>query len=308
MQAFGADAQEAAVSRSFLFVPADSERKLKKSQKSGADALILDLEDSVAASEKPRARSLAIEFLSDRADTPVWVRINPLDTENALADLREIIPAAPFGIVLPKPTGARDSVQLGKLLDVLEQESGIAEGTTRIMPIATERPAALFHMHEYTGASSRLAALTWGAEDLSAALGASNNRDSSGNWLPPYELARSLCLFAAAAAEVAAIDTIFADFSDDDALSKYASGARRDGFSGMLAIHPAQVGIINRAFTPDADELERAMRIVSMFEANPDAGVIAFDGEMLDRPHLLQARKIITMAGNETAQRTDGNK
>jgi len=305
MQAVGAYAQEATVSRSFLFVPADSERKLKKSQESGADALILDLEDSVAASEKPRARSLANAFLSDRADTPVWVRINPLDTEDALADLREIMPAAPYGIVLPKPTGVRDSVQLGKLLDVLEQESGIAEGTTRIMPIATERPAALFHMHEYREASARLAALTWGAEDLSAALGASNNRDASGNWLPPYELARSLCLLAAAAAEVAAIDTIFSDFRDDDALSRHASGARRDGFSGMLAIHPAQVGIINSAFTPDTEELARARSIVRMFEDNPDAGVVAMHGEMLDRPHLLQARKIIAMASNVTTQQTE---
>lgn len=305
MQALGADAQEAEVSRSFLFVPADSERKLKKSQASGADALILDLEDSVVASEKPRARSLAAAFLSDRADTPVWVRINPLDTEDALADLREIVPAAPFGIVLPKPTGARDSAKLGKLLDVLEQESGIAEGITRIMPIATERPAALFHMHEYRGVSERLAALSWGAEDLSTALGASKNRDTSGNWLPPYELARSLCLFAAAAAEVAAIDTIFADFRDDDALARNASAARRDGFSGMLAIHPAQVEIINCAFTPDADEVARATLIVSLFEENPGAGVVAFDGEMLDRPHLLQALKIVAMANDETSKTTE---
>ena len=307
MQAVRAYAQEAAVSRSFLFVPADSERKLKKSLESGADALILDLEDSVAASEKPRARSLARAFLLDRADTPVWVRINPLDTEDALADLREIMPAAPFGIVLPKPTGARDSVQLGKLLDVLEQESGITEGATKILPIATERPSALFHMHEYNGASSRLAALSWGAEDLSAALGASNNRDASGNWLPPYELARSLCLFAAAAAEVAAIDTIFADFRDDNGLSKYASGARRDGFSGMLAIHPDQLEIINQAFTPDAEELARAVRIVSLFEDSPGIGVVALDGAMLDRPHLLQAQKIITMASSGTAKKMEEN-
>ncbi len=302
MQALGLDAPEEIVSRSFLFVPADSERKLKKSQESGADALILDLEDSVAASERPRARSLAKAFLADRGDTSVWVRINPLDTEDALADLREIIPAAPTGIILPKPRGAKDAVQLGKIVSVLEEESGISEGQTRIMPIATERPEALFHLHEYAGSTGRLTGLSWGAEDLSAALGASTNRDADGNWLPPYELARSLCLFAAAAAEVPAIDTIYSDFRDMDGLSTYAANARRDGFSGMLAIHPAQIEIINAAFTPDAEELERAERIVSLFADNPQTGVIGMDGEMLDRPHLLQAQKIIAMAASNRPQ------
>ena len=302
MQALGIDAPEEIVSRSFLFVPADSARKLKKSQECGADALILDLEDSVAASERPRARSLAKAFLADRGDTSVWVRINPLDTEDALADLREIIPAAPTGIILPKPRGAKDAVQLGKIVSVLEEESGISEGQTRIMPIATERPEALFHLHEYAGSTGRLAGLSWGAEDLSAALGASTNRDADGNWLPPYELARSLCLFAAAAAEVPAIDTIYSDFRDMDGLSAYAANARRDGFSGMLAIHPAQIEIINAAFTPDAEELERAERIVSLFADNPQTGVVGMDGEMLDRPHLLQAQKIIAMAASDRPQ------
>ena len=302
MQALGSDAPEEIVSRSFLFVPADSERKLKKSQECGADALILDLEDSVAASERPRARSLAKSFLADRGDATVWVRINPLDTEDALADLRDIIPAAPTGIVLPKPSGAKDAVQLGKIVSVLEEESGIAEGQTRILPIATERPEALFHLHEYAGSTNRLAGLSWGAEDLSAALGASTNRDVDGNWLPPYELARSLCLFAAAAAEVSAIDTIFSDFRDMDGLSIYATNARRDGFSGMLAIHPAQIEIINAAFTPDAAEVKRAESIVSLFSDNPRSGVVSMDGEMLDRPHLLQARKIIAMAAGSRLQ------
>lgn len=304
MQTFRLDAQEETVSRSFLFVPADSERKLKKSQASGADALILDLEDSVAVSERPRARSLANAFLSDRDDIPVWVRINPLDTEDALPDLREIVPAAPTGIVLPKPAGAKDAVQLGKLLGVLEQESGIPEGQTKILPIATERPDALFHLHEYAGSTNRLAGLSWGAEDLSAALGASSNRDAAGRWLPPYELARSLCLIAASAAEVPAIDTIYADFKNTDGLSEYAANARRDGFSGMLAIHPAQIDIINTAFTPDTAELERAERIVSLFADNPNTGVVGMDGEMLDRPHLLQAKKIIAMAGRNSPQKT----
>jgi citrate lyase subunit beta/citryl-CoA lyase len=304
MQTFGPDAPEEKMSRSFLFVPADSERKLKKSQESGADALILDLEDSVAASERPRARSLAKAFLSDAGEIPVWVRINPLDTEDALPDLREIVPASPSGIILPKPGGAKDAVQLGKILSVLEEENGITEGQTKILPIATEKPAALFHMHEYAGATNRLAGLSWGAEDLSAALGASANRDEQGNWLAPYELARSLCLFAAAAAEVPAIDTIFADYRNNDGLAAYAANARRDGFSGMLAIHPDQIDIINAAFTPDADELQRAQRIVSLFADNPQAGVVGMDGEMLDRPHLLQAQKIIAMAASVRPQKT----
>lgn len=287
------------MSRSFLFVPADSERKLKKSVASAADALILDLEDSVAASERPRARSLVKSFLADRGDTPVWIRINPLDTEDALIDLRELIPSAPTGIVLPKPNGAKDAIQLGKIMSVLEEENGIAEGQTKILPIATERPEALFHLHEYAGSTSRLAGLSWGAEDLSAALGASTNRDADGNWLAPYELARCLCLFAAAAAEVPAIDTIYSDFRDTDGLARYAANARRDGFSGMLAIHPAQIDIINAAFTPDAAELARAQRIVALFADNPQAGVMAMDGAMLDRPHLLQAQKIVAMAAHD---------
>ena len=300
MQAFGADVSEAAVSRSFLFVPADSERKLKKSLESPADALILDLEDSVAASERARARSLSVEYLRDRGDHQVWVRINPLDSQDALVDLREIVPAAPYGIVLPKSCGVSDVVHLDKLLGVLEQEQGIDEGSTQILPIATESPEALFHMHEYASSSQRLAALAWGAEDLSAALGASANRDEAGRWLPPYELARSLCLFAAAAAEVAAVDTVYADFSDLEGLASYASNARRDGFAGMLAIHPAQVCVINDAFTPAESELIRARRIVTLFAESPGAGVLGMDGEMLDRPHLIQAQKILAMAGEAT--------
>ena len=290
------------MSRSYLFVPADSERKLKRSIESDADALILDLEDSVAANERPRARSLAREFLSDKVKMPVWVRINPMNTGDALADLREIMPAAPHGIVLPKPTGAHEAIQLGKLLDVLEQENGLTEGQTKILPIATETPAAVFHLHEYAGSISRLAGISWGAEDLSAALGASTNRDSMGNWLPVYELARSLCLVAAAAAEVPSVDTVYADFKDTVGLAKYASNARRDGFSGMLAIHPAQVTVINEAFTPDADEVSRAERIVALFQGDSDTGVIAMDGQMLDRPHLLQAKKIIAMAHGELSE------
>ena len=284
------------MSRSFLFVPGDSERKLRKAAESNADALIIDLEDSVAESERPRARKTASEFVSSHGERVLWVRISPLDTEDALADLRELMPAGPAGIVLPKPQGARDTIQLAKLLDAFEQESNLPQGQTSIMPIATEQPAALFHMHEYSGATPRLAGLTWGAEDLSAAVGATSNRDDDGNWLPPYELARSLCLIAASAANVAAVDTVFTDYKDAKGLARYAANARRDGFSGMLAIHPDQVDPINDAFQPSNEEIDRAKRIVELFADNPEAGTLGMDGEMIDRPHWVQAKRILAIA------------
>jgi citrate lyase subunit beta/citryl-CoA lyase len=293
VQAHGIDATETFVSRSFLFVPGDCERKLDKATQSAADALIIDLEDSVASGAKARARELAADRLSAETSAELWVRINPLDTAAALQDLRAVIGAAPKGVVLPKPRGARDIVQLAKLIDVLEQESGIEPGRTLIMPIVTERPAALFGLHEYADGLPRVAALTWGAEDLSYALGASTNRSADGTWLPPYELARSLCLFAASAAEVAAIDTVFTDFRDAHGLAENAARARRDGFSGMLAIHPEQVPVINAAFKPTPAEIERATRIVALFTADPAAGVLGLDGEMIDRPHLKQAERIL---------------
>ena len=296
MQEICTDAQEAGVSRSFLFVPADSERKLAKAADSNADSLILDLEDSVAGSERPRARKIASEFIASHESISSWVRINPLNTEDALADLREVMPSAPAGIVLPKPQRAKNTIQLSKLLDVFEQESDLSQGQTLIMPIATEHPAALFHMHEYANTTPRLAGLTWGAEDLSAAVGATDNRDNDGNWLPPYQLARSLCLFAAAAANVAAVDTVYTDYKNAEGLVRYAAEARRDGFSGMLAIHPDQVGPINDAFRPSEEEIARAKRIVALFADNPESGVVGMDGEMIDRPHWIQAKRILDIA------------
>ncbi len=224
------------------------------------------------------------------------MRINPLDSADALEDLQAVMPAAPEGIVLPKPRGASDAKQLAKLLDALEQESELEAGQTLILPVATGRPAALFGMDEYADSTARLAGLTWGAEDLSAAVGASSNRDESGNWLPPYQLARSLCLFAAAAAGVPAVDTVYTNFKDVDGLSEFAAAARRDGFEGMLAIHPEQVAIINKAFVPTPAETERAQRIVALFAANPEVGALGMDGEMIDRPHWLQAKRILETA------------
>ena len=282
------------MNRSYLFVPADSERKVEKAADVGADALILDLEDSVAPDARPAARELCREFLGN--GRKAWIRINPLDTEDAVADLEAVVPAAPAGIVLPKANGADDMARLSAMLDAMEKASGLETGQTAILPICTETPAAVFALGEYAGSTTRLAAMTWGAEDLSAAVGASANRAADGSWLPPYELARALCLFGAGAAEVPAIDTVYTDFRDTDGLASYAANARRDGFSGMLAIHPAQVDVINRAFVPTAAEIERAQRIVELFEQNPGAGTLGMDGEMIDRPHLVQAQRILQLA------------
>ncbi len=282
------------MSRSYLFVPADSERKLAKAADAGADALILDLEDSVAPAARPAARELAADFVNDRDDA--WVRINPIDTEDAKADLAAVAAAAPLGIILPKPRSADDVVALASQLDELEARHEIAVGQTKIMALCTERPEALFTLQSYIGATPRLTALSWGGEDLSSALGASANRDADGEWLPLYEMARSLCLCAAAAAEVAAIDTVYTDYRDLQGLAKYAANARRDGFSGMLAIHPAQVEVINHAFVPTAEEVEHAERIVALFEDNPGAGTLGLDGEMIDRPHRVQAERLLELA------------
>ena len=282
------------MSRSFLFVPGDSERKLAKAGSAGADALILDLEDAVAPAAKSAARQMAADYLEGKND--VWVRVNPVETEHWEADLETVMPAEPAGIMLPKPRHARDALTLSARIDELEERHGIGHGRTKVIALCTEHPEALLTLHSYVGTVPRLAGLSWGAEDLSAAVGASANRDGAGNWLPLYEMARSLCLVAAAAAEVAAIDTVFTDFRDHDGLLRYATRARRDGFSGMLAIHPAQVEIINAAFEPDTEEIERAERIVALFEENPGAGTVGLDGKMIDRPHLVQARRLLQQA------------
>ncbi len=285
------------MSRSYLFVPADSERKLRKAGDVAADALILDLEDSVAADARPDARVLAREYIDGKEN--IWVRINPIDTADAQADLDGVMPSAPTGIVLPKPRSAAAAIELDKRLSVLESKHGIEVGSTRILPLCTEHPEALFSLNSYIGATERLIGLSWGAEDLSAAVGAVTNRDQDGNWLATYEMARSFCLLAAAAAEVAAVDTVFTDFKDGEGLRRYASNARRDGFSGMLAIHPGQVDIINTAFVPTIEELQHAARIVELFSENPGSGTIGMDGKMIDRPHLVQARRLLESAQNQ---------
>ncbi|MEM1174193.1 MAG: CoA ester lyase [Pseudomonadota bacterium] len=277
--------------RCFLFVPGDSERKLAKSDGIDVDALIVDLEDAVAPEARTAARGLSAEFLAGRDNA--WVRINPISSADAMHDLAAVMPSAPAGIVLPKPDSPDDVRTLSDALHRLEAENGLDAGSTRIVALCTERVRALFSLGDYRGASPRLYGLSWGAEDLSAELGASANRDADGEWLPPYQMARSLCLFAAHNASVEAIDTVFTDFRDREGLARYAANAARDGFTGMLAIHPDQVDVIQAAFTPSQAALDEAQRIVELFDANPGVGTLSFDGRMLDRPHYVQARKLL---------------
>ncbi len=275
--------------RSLLFVPGDRPDRMEKALRSGADALILDLEDSVAPAAKPEARRNVAGFLNTHSAARLWVRINPLDSEEADRDLAAVLPSHPDGIVLPKAEGGASVAELTRRLT----ERGNA--TSRILAIATETPAAMFQLGSY-GGHMRLAGLTWGAEDLPAAIGATASREPDGRYTPPNELARSLCLFGAAAAGVAPIETVYPAFRDVDGCSAYAARARRDGFTGMMAIHPDQVAAINAAFTPSEAEVAHARAVVAAFEANPGAGTLALDGRMIDRPHLVQAQRTLAAA------------
>ena len=281
--------------RSLLFVPADSEKKLAKAPESGADVLLLDLEDSIGAARKPLAREMARDYLATRpqAGPLCYVRVNALETGLTLADLAMVMPSRPDGIVLPKCNAAADVQRLDHYLSALEARDGLAAGQTRILPIATETAAALFGLGSYVAAGPRLIGLSWGAEDLAAAVGASSNRRADGAFDDLFRLARSLCLAAAAAADVLAVDTVFTDFRDLAGLEAETIAARRAGFRAKMAIHPAQVETINRAFTPSAAERDWAERVVAAYEAAPGAGVVALDGRMLDRPHLKQALRLL---------------
>lgn len=282
--------------RSLLFVPGDSPKKLQKGLEGGADALILDLEDSVALAAKQQAREISLEFLKStrlQAKRPLLVvRINALSTGLSDADLDAIMPGAPDAIMLPKSEGGTDISHLAAKIAVREAESELPDGATRIIPIATETAKGIFGLGSYAGASHRLAALTWGAEDLSADLGAETNRLTDGSYTDPYRLARSLTLFAAASAQVDAIDTVFTNFRDAEGFEAECRAGRRDGFAGKMAIHPAQVPVINQVFAPAPEELAKAEKIIALFAANPGMGVIGLDGEMLDRPHLIRAQRL----------------
>jgi citrate lyase subunit beta/citryl-CoA lyase len=281
--------------RSLLFVPGDRPDRMEKALTCGADGLILDLEDAVAPAAKGEARKAAAAFLEANPSASLWVRINPVDSEEADRDLAAVLSAHPDGIVLPKAEGGKSVNELARRLT----QAGNA--TARILAIATETPPAMFQLGTYGGAK-RLAGLTWGAEDLPAAIGASTSREEDGRYTPPYELARSLCLFGAAAAGVAPIETVYPAFRDLEGLGAYAARARRDGFTGMMAIHPDQVTVINAAFTPSEAEVAHARAVVAAFEASPEAGALSLDGKMIDRPHLVQAQRTLAAAEPRSAQ------
>jgi citrate lyase subunit beta/citryl-CoA lyase len=288
--------------RSMLFIPGDSEKKLGKVDGCGADAVILDLEDAVAPENKPLARMLVSAFLRERPrgarKTQLWVRVNPFDTGLTLDDLVTAVPGAPDGIIQPKTNDPECLRRLSHYLDALEAAYGIERGSIKIIPVATETAVAPFHLGAFACAGlERLAGLTWGAEDLAAAIGASTNRDATGAWASTYQMVRSLTLLAAHAAGVPAIDTLFVDFRDDEGLRATCRAAREEGFTGRLAIHPAQVAVINACFMPTAEEVAHAERVVGAFAANPGVGTIGLDGKMIDRPHLKQAERVLAQAG-----------
>jgi citrate lyase subunit beta/citryl-CoA lyase len=281
--------------RSWLFAPGDSARKMEKAAAGTADIVLLDLEDAVADDAKPEARRLISAFIAEQAQERrhrLWVRVNPLDGPHTLADLAAVVPAGPGGIMLPKSRGREDVETLDHYLSALEVSAGIEQGSTKVIVLVTETAEAMFTTGTYKDAP-RVVAMTWGAEDLADAVGASQNRNPDGSYGFTYELARSLCLLGAATAGVAAIDTIQGDYRDVEGLRVRAEKVRQDGYRGMLAIHPAQVDVINAAFTPTAEELKEAQEIVDLFAANPGVGAIGHKGAMLDRPHLARAQALL---------------
>ncbi|KQM61559.1 MULTISPECIES: HpcH/HpaI aldolase/citrate lyase family protein [unclassified Sphingomonas] len=275
--------------RSLLFVPGDRPDRFAKAAASGADALILDLEDAVAASAKVTARAAVHDWLGQGGPLPRFVRINPVEGPLALADLDALAGTRPDGIVVPKAEGAATITAL----DALLTPRGL--GDVPLLPIATETPAAIFQLGSYGAVAHRLAGLTWGAEDLPAAIGAATSREADGRYTAPYEMVRALTLFGAHAAGVAAIDTVYPAIRDEAGLAAYAARAVRDGFTGMMVLHPAQVPVINAAFTPSTEAVARAQAIVDAFAANPGAGALQVDGRMVDAPHLKQARRVLAM-------------
>ena len=283
--------------RSWLFAPGDSEKKMEKARASAADVVLLDLEDAVAEAEKPAARRTVRDFVAanaaDRAR--LWVRINPIQTPDALPDLAAVMPARPGGVMLPKPRGRADLELLGHYLDALEAANGEQPGATAVIIVSTETPQGMLATGSY-GGLPRLAAMTWGAEDIATALGATTNREADGRYGFTYELARTYCLLGAAVAEVPAVETIHGDFRDEAGLAALAAKVRRDGFRAMIAIHPAQIDTINAAFTPTAEEIAAARELVELFAANPTLGTIGHKGAMLDRPHLVRAQALLDRA------------
>ncbi|MER8691485.1 HpcH/HpaI aldolase/citrate lyase family protein [Mesorhizobium opportunistum] len=285
--------------RSLLFVPGDSERKLEKGLGAGADVVIVDVEDSVAPQNKTTARAIAARFIAGRrgqTSSAIYVRVNDLSTGLTDDDLAALVPAKPDGIMLPKSNSGQDVQQLSAKLRVRAGENRLADGAIKILPIITETPAGVLAAATYAGASARLAGLTWGAEDLSAAIGARSARDESGRYSDVFRLARTMTILAASAAEVAAIDTVFPNFRDMAAFAKECAEAERDGFTGKMAIHPDQVPVINAAFTPSTEAVKHSRAIVDAFAAAGNPGVVGIDGKMFDRPHLRLAERLLARA------------
>lgn len=284
--------------RSWLFAPGDSEKKMNKAMEGPADIVLIDLEDAVAPESKLAARGMVHDFIKANPEQRkrLWVRINPLDGPWTLGDLVAIMPANPGGIMLPKVYGRQDVETLDHYLSALEVANGLEQGSTPVIVLITETAEAMFHTGDYKGAP-RVVALTWGAEDLADSIGASSNKDADGAYTFTYELARSMTLLGAATAGVTPIETISADFRNLEALRVRAEKVRRDGYRGMLAIHPAQVEVINGAFTPSEEEIAEAQEIVDLFAANPGVGAIGYKGGMLDRPYLARAQALLAQAG-----------
>jgi citrate lyase subunit beta/citryl-CoA lyase len=288
--------------RSLLFVPADGGAKLDKAMASGADAVIIDLEDSITVERKDAARASARDFLKNAQSAKerprLLVRINGLDTGMTDADLEAIMPGRPDAIVFPKAEGGTSVVHLDAKLNVHEALHEIREGTTKILAQAVESAAGMFLAGTFRGASNRLIGMTWGPEDLSAELGAEANREADGTLTEPYRLARSMCLYGAAAAKLPAIETVYVDFRNSEGLRRDTEMAHRDGFVGRLAIHPAQVPVINEVFTPTAEQIAKAKAVIAAFAANPGAGAVGIDGKMFDRPHLVRAQALLARVGH----------
>lgn len=285
--------------RSLLFVPGDSEKKLEKGFGSGADVVIVDLEDSVAHASKATARQVAANFIRERRSgttSAIYIRVNDLGTGLTDDDLAALIPAKPDGVMLPKANGGTDIQHLSAKLRVHEAEAGLPDGSTKILPIITETASGIFAAGSYKGASPRLSGLTWGAEDLSAEIGARSARDAQGRYTDVFRLARATTILAASAAEVAAIDTVFVNFRDSEALRAECAEAERDGFTGKMAIHPDQVAIINAAFTPTPEAVARSQELVDAFTAAGNPGVVGIGGKMYDRPHLRLAERLLARA------------
>ncbi|POP52851.1 HpcH/HpaI aldolase/citrate lyase family protein [Zhongshania marina] len=286
--------------RSFLFAPGDSDRKIEKAIATNADAIILDLEDAVVAENRPTARTMVRNVLQNIGPTMpgrLWVRVNPVCTDDCLSDLAAITCDGLAGVMVPKPDSAADIDTVSAYLAALERKEGLASGTVKILSVMTETGKGFLNAASYGNAERpRLSGVLWGAEDLSAALGASANTDEDGALSFTYQMARSLCLAAASAGEIQAIDTVYTDFKNPDGLRANSLAARREGFLGKIAIHPNQVDIINECFSPSAADIAHAKAVIAAFAENPGKGTVGLNGKMLDRPHQVQAERILSLA------------